>query len=51
MEDILLSGASVQEQAEAMVRMAEGKLNPEMDNGSVLLLNIQTEAADEKDKL
>ena len=34
-----------------MVRMAEGKLNPEMDNGSVLLLNIQTEAADEKDKL
>lgn len=51
MEDILFSGASVQEQAEAMVRMAEGKLNPEMDNGSVLLLNIQTEAADEKDKL
>lgn len=51
MEDILLSGASVQEQAEAMVRMAEGKLNPEMDNGSVLLLNVQTEAADEKDKL
>lgn len=51
MEDILLSGASVQEQAEAMVRGAESKLNPEMDNGSVLLLNIQTEAADEKNKL
>ena len=51
MEDILLSGTSVQEQAEAMVRGAESKLNPEMDNGSVLLLNIQTEAADEKNKL
>lgn len=51
MEDILLSEAPVQEQAEAMIRKAEAKLNPEMDNGSVLLLNVQTEAADEKDKL
>lgn len=51
MEDILLNGTSVQEQADAMVRKAESKSNPEMDNGSVLLLNIQTEAADEKDKL
>lgn len=51
MEDILLSAATVQEQADAMVRKAELKSNPEMDNGSVLLLNVQTEAADEKDKL
>ena len=51
MEDILLNGTSVQEQADTMVRKAESKLNPEMDNGSVLLLNVQTEAADEKDKL
>lgn len=51
MEDILLSGAPIQEQAAAMVRKAESKLNPEMDNGSVLLLSVQTEAADEKDKL
>lgn len=51
MEDILLNGASVQEQAEEMVRKAEAKSNPEMDNGSVLLLNVQMEAADEKDKL
>lgn len=51
MEDILLSGMPIKEQAMAMVRMAESKLNPEMDNGSVLLLNVQTEAADEKDKL
>ena len=51
MEDILLNGKTVQEQAEEMIRKAESKLNPEMDNGSVLLLNVQTEAADEKDKL
>lgn len=51
MEDILLDGASVQEQADTMVRKAESKLNPEMDNGSVLLLNVQMEAANEKDKL
>lgn len=51
MEDILLRGTSVREQADTMVRKAESKLNPEMDNGSVLLLNVQTEAADEKDKL
>lgn len=51
MEDILLSGVSVQEQAEEMVRKAESKSDPEMDNGSVLLLNVQMEAADEKDKL
>lgn len=51
MEDILLNGTSIQEQADTMVRKAESKLNPEMDNGSVLLLNVQTEAADEKDKL
>lgn len=50
-EDILLNGTSVQEQAEAIVRGAESKLNPEMDNGSALLLNIQMEAADEKNKL
>lgn len=50
-EDILLSAAPVQEQAEALVRKAEAKSNPEMDNGSVLLLKVQTEAADEKDKL
>lgn len=50
-EDILLSAASVEEQAKAMVRKAESKSNPEMDNGSVLLLKVQTEAADEKDKL
>lgn len=51
MEDILLSGVSVKEQADTMVRKAESKSNPEMDNGSVLLLKVQTEAADEKDKL
>lgn len=51
MEDILLNGAPIQDQAMAMVRKAEAKSNPEMDNGSVLLLNVQTEAADEKDKL
>lgn len=51
MEDILLIQASVQEQADTMVRKAESKLNPEMDNGSVLLLKVQTEAADEKNKL
>lgn len=51
MEDIMLSTANVQEQANAMIRKAESKSNPEMDNGSILLLNVQTEAADEKDKL
>lgn len=51
MEDVLLSGLTAQEQADAIVRQAEAKLNPEMDNGSVLLLKVQTEAADEKDKL
>lgn len=51
LEDILVSGAPVKEQAEAIIRKAESKSDPEMDNGSVLLLNVQTEAADEKDKL
>lgn len=51
MEDILLSGEPVQKQAEAMVRKAESKLDPDMDNASVLLFKVQTEAADEKDKL
>ena len=50
MEDILLHADTVQGLADEMVRKAESKSNPEMDNGSVLLLNVQTEAADEKDK-
>lgn len=51
LEDILLNGEPIQVQAEAMTRKAVLKSNPEMDNGSVLLLNVQTEAANEKDKL
>ncbi len=33
-----------------LVEAAIAKNDPEMENGSVLLLNIKAEAADEKDK-
>lgn len=48
-EDILQEPETMQILADRIVQMAESKLNPEMDNGSILLLKTKTEAADEKD--
>lgn len=50
-EDILQETETAQVLADKMVRAAEAKSSPDMDNGSVLLLNARTEAADETDKL
>ena len=50
-EDILQARETAKVLADRLIEAAETKKNPEMDNGSVLLLKIKTEAADEKDKL
>ena len=50
-EDILQARETAKVLADRLIEAAEAKKNPEMDNGSVLLLKIKTEAADEKDKL
>ncbi len=50
MEDILFTQGTAQTLADRLTEAAKAKKNPEMDNGSVLLLNIKAEAADEKDK-
>lgn len=49
-EDILQEQATAKVLADRLTEAAEAKKNPEMDNGSVLLLKIKTETADEKDK-
>ncbi len=49
-EDILTGQGTAQIMADRLTEAAKAKKNPEMDNGSVLLLNIKAEAADEKDK-
>lgn len=50
-EDILQERGTAQAMADRIVKSAKEKKAAEMDNGSVLLLKIKTEAADEKNKL
>lgn len=49
-EDILHSTGTMQEMADRIVQAAESVPNPDMENGSVLLLKVKTEAVDETDK-
>lgn len=48
-EDILQEPETLQTLADRIVQAAESKSNPEMENGSILLLRAKTEAANEKD--
>lgn len=50
-EDILQETENAQWLADQIVCAAEAKSSPDMDNGSVLLLSVKTEAADETNQL